>query len=372
MRGMRVQEGLLPTNTGTERDQPQDANTHTPNRNRETNNHPPNQHKKTTTTPKTTTHPQKKTFPWLQHIVALAADDVADSAARGEPVDVSDLGARVTSDVVGDLLFGSDLGGMRRRRRVTEARRRRQLQAAGAAAAEAGAAEEEVVVEEDEEDAEAESWLRRVRAYLGAVSWRSNDPFHRWRFGPTARRHRAALADWDDAVDRLARRVLSAAAAGNPPPEHSIAGRLLSSVADPATNKALTLSQLKQELSVLFIAGFETTAHAISWTLALLAAHPEKQEILAQELEAAGLAPSSSPSPSHGGADGDGGDGRGGERRAPPRAFEWGDLAAGRLPYLSAVLRESLRLYQPVREGRRQRERGTWREGERGRVGGEG
>lgn len=72
--------------------------------------------------------------------------------------------------------------------------------------------------------------------------------------------------------------------------------------------------------------GFETTSHAISWTLALLAAYPQCQEKLAKELVEAGLAPSAA---------------------APgtPRDFEWSDMS--RLPYLSAVIKESLRLFSP-------------------------
>ena len=104
--------------------------------------------------------------------------------------------------------------------------------------------------------------------------------------------------------------------------------------------------------------GFETTSHAIAWTLGLLAAHPEKQALLAAELAAAGLAPAP------------GGDGGGGGDE-PPRAFAWGDLAAGRLPYLAAVVRESLRLFPPVRVlfklAHRERE-GGWRGGGAGEI----
>ena len=137
---------------------------------------------------------------------------------------------------------------------------------------------------------------------------------------------------------------------------------------DPGTGKPLTDAQYKAELAILFPAvrphdnrlagsggqglhatphrgastvsrcrlplpgrppppqGFETTSHAITWTLAALAAHPRIQARLAAELAAAGLAPTAG---------------------APvPREFEWGDL--NRLPYLGAVIKESLRLYSPA------------------------
>jgi cytochrome P450 len=72
--------------------------------------------------------------------------------------------------------------------------------------------------------------------------------------------------------------------------------------------------------------GFETTSHAISWTLGLLAAHPEAQGALAAELAALGLAPR--------------------DDAPEPRRFEWGDLS--RLPLLNATLKESLRLFPPA------------------------
>lgn len=53
----------------------------------------------------------KRTFPWLQRQCRLAADEVASAPG---PVDVSDLAARLTADVIGDLLLSQDLGGMDR------------------------------------------------------------------------------------------------------------------------------------------------------------------------------------------------------------------------------------------------------------------
>jgi hypothetical protein len=99
-----------------------------------------------------------------------------------------------------------------------------------------------------------------------------------------------------------------APAARHPPPKLSLPPAI------PPTNPA----SLRQ--------GFETTSHAITWSLGLLAAHPRAQAALAAELAAAGLAPT--------------------EASPQPRGFEWGDL--GRLPYLLAVIKESLRLFQPV------------------------
>jgi cytochrome P450 len=83
-------------------------------------------------------------------------------------------------------------------------------------------------------------------------------------------------------------------------------------------------------LHLIIPTGFETTSHALSWTMAALAAHPEVQQTLAAELAAAGLTPSKQ------------------QQQQQQRGLEWGDLA---LPYLNAVIKESLRLFSPAALG---------------------
>jgi cytochrome P450 len=106
-----------------------------------------------------------------------------------------------------------------------------------------------------------------------------------------------------------------------------LTGHLLK-VKDPTTGNPLTPAQLKANLGIILAAGFETTSHAIAWTMGALATHPAVQSKLVSELSAAGLV---GPGARH---------------------FEWGDVS--RLPYLNAVIKESLRLFAPVPLG-------TWR-----------
>jgi len=80
----------------------------------------------------------------------------------------------------------------------------------------------------------------------------------------------------------------------------------------------LTDTELRDEAMTLFLAGHETTALAFTYTFRLLAAHPEIDAKVLDELDAV----------------------LGG--RAPTQA----DVE--RLPYTSAMVRESLRLYPPV------------------------
>jgi cytochrome P450 len=59
------------------------------------------------------------------------------------------------------------------------------------------------------------------------------------------------------------------------------AGQLLQ-VIDPTTGAPLTLDQLKAELVIAALAGFETTSMALSWTLGALACHPDVMHKLHQ------------------------------------------------------------------------------------------
>ena len=76
--------------------------------------------------------------------------------------------------------------------------------------------------------------------------------------------------------------------------------------------------QLRDEVMTLFLAGHETTANTLSWTLYLLAQHPDVEARLLRELTNVI-----------------------GERL--PTAADY-----GRLPYMQQVLKESIRLYPPV------------------------
>ncbi len=69
-----------------------------------------------------------------------------------------------------------------------------------------------------------------------------------------------------------------------PPQNQDILDMLLSSK-DAETGEVLSREQLKDELLVLFLAGHETSANALTWTLMLLDQHPEVQERMRQEVD---------------------------------------------------------------------------------------
>lgn len=96
-----------------------------------------------------------------------------------------------------------------------------------------------------------------------------------------------------------------------------ILGRLLAA-RDEETGEGIDDRQIRDEVVTLLLAGHDTSAHSLSWTLHLLATHPEVESRLAGHL-AAQL------------------------NGAPATAA---DLP--RLPYLKQVVQESMRLYPPV------------------------
>jgi len=91
----------------------------------------------------------------------------------------------------------------------------------------------------------------------------------------------------------------------------------------------MSRQQLRDEALTLFFAGHETTSHALSWTLSLLAQNPEARAKLAREVE----------------------------RVLAGRSATFADLAA--LEYTAAVLSEGMRLYPPAHTVAREAVRDT-------------
>jgi len=58
---------------------------------------------------------------------------------------------------------------------------------------------------------------------------------------------------------------------------------MLMSVTDEANGEGMTPRQLRDEVMTLVLAGFETTANALAWSLYLLAKHPEEAQKLEEE-----------------------------------------------------------------------------------------
>lgn len=132
---------------------------------------------------------------------------------------------------------------------------------------------------------------------------------------PRNRRIRRAVG----ALDRMVYGIIAerrARPAGDDGPDDILA--MLLAARDEDDGRVMTDQQVRDEVMTLFVAGHETTANALSWSLLLLAQHPEIAERLAAESRAVL-------------------DGR------PPTPA---DLP--RLPLAEQVFKEAMRLYPPA------------------------
>jgi len=144
--------------------------------------------------------------------------------------------------------------------------------------------------------------ILNLRAFIPGPRWMPR--FFSRRTKRTARTIRALIAG-------LTRARAEAIAAGTAPDD--LATKIMTTP-DPLTGETFVWEEMVDQVAIFFLAGHETSASALSWTLMLLALNPAWQERAAAE--AASLTP---------------------------------DFAAvGRLRLCRDVFREALRLYPPV------------------------
>lgn len=120
-------------------------------------------------------------------------------------------------------------------------------------------------------------------------------------------------------------------ARGVPPEDETVLWACLARLKDPATGQPLTKQQLLPEIGAFILAGFDTSSHTIAWCLFNIAAHPEVQRRIKSELSASGLL--------HAGQG----------NCVTPRQLSYEDLP--RLPYLNAVIDETMRMYPVAATG---------------------
>jgi cytochrome P450 len=129
--------------------------------------------------------------------------------------------------------------------------------------------------------------------------------------------HRPATRRAADSIRRLIADLVAARAlqieAGNAPDD--LATKIMTT-ADPQTGDTFTPAEMVDQVAIFFLAGHETSASALGWSLYLLATHAEAQERVAAE--ALGL----------------------------PENPSFADLS--KLKFTRDVFRETLRLYPPV------------------------
>ncbi len=143
------------------------------------------------------------------------------------------------------------------------------------------------------------------------------------RWGPRSTRAVRAVArrlgGTPDGVQGPAHRIIAerrAAGTGTASPHHDLLEVLLGR--HGGDRAALTDPEIADEVATFLLAGHETSANALAWSLALLAAYPAARERLEDELDAVL-----------------------GDRDPDPQD-------AGNLPWTRAVICEALRLYPPA------------------------
>lgn len=119
-----------------------------------------------------------------------------------------------------------------------------------------------------------------------------------------------------ETLDRVVLDMIAARREGGGPTNDLLA--MLMEARDPETGEGMSDGQLRDEVMTIFLAGHETTANALAWTVMLLGKSPQVEQRLVRELREVlgGRVPVMNDVP--------------------------------KLPYTAMVLKESMRLYPPV------------------------
>ena len=102
------------------------------------------------------------------------------------------------------------------------------------------------------------------------------------RFLPRGHRRRtkATARSIRDLITRLTEARMAEIAAGTAPDD--LATKIMTTP-DPATGETFTTAEMVDQVAIFFLAGHETSASALAWTLYLVATHPDWQARLAEE-----------------------------------------------------------------------------------------
>ena len=96
------------------------------------------------------------------------------------------------------------------------------------------------------------------------------------------RKTKAAAASIRTLISQLTQARMVEIEAGTAPDD--LATKIMTN-ADPVTGEKFTTDEMVDQVAIFFLAGHETSASALAWTLYLMAIYPEWQERLAQEAQ---------------------------------------------------------------------------------------
>ena len=138
----------------------------------------------------------------------------------------------------------------------------------------------------------------------------------RWMPSPQRRRTERGLASIDAIIARMVRRRREGGGTPNARPD--LLQMLVTAVDEEGDGGTLSEREVRDQLVTLFLAGHETTSHALTWSLYLLSQHPASAAKVRAELDDV----------------------------LSGRAATYEDLP--RLQYTERVLEEAMRLYPPA------------------------
>lgn len=168
---------------------------------------------------------------------------------------------------------------------------------------------------------ESEAIGRALAIALDEVNRRSISLLNPPMFLPTKRNraYRASVSEMDriayNIIENREMKQAQQASAGTESSPEDLLGMFLAA-RDAESGEAMSRKQIRDELITMIMAGHETTANALCWTIYLLMKHPEIDSRLRAEIQTIGSDVSLE------------------------------DLA--RVPYLQMVIEESMRLFPPV------------------------
>ena len=188
----------------------------------------------------------KDIFPamWAAGEAAVARLDAQVAAAEGAPQEVEEVTSHAAADVIFRTLFSIPI-------------------------------EHEVAAEV----------FSRFRAYQRAqpiLNLAAFVPLPSWvpRFYPRGTRANARIIR--DLIRRLTAERMAAIRAGTAPDD--LATKIMTTT-DPVTGQGFETEEMVDQVAIFFLAGHETSASALAWTLYLMALYPEWQEQLAEEAQ---------------------------------------------------------------------------------------
>ncbi|KAL3155121.1 hypothetical protein ABBQ38_011179 [Trebouxia sp. C0009 RCD-2024] len=237
----------------------------------------------------------RKAYPKIYGAVLRGSHALKQLCKQG-PVDVSDLALRLTADVIGSFGFEHDFGALR-----LETGSDGNLQLA------------------------PQPFLQDVKTWLEYIVLVFSSPWYKllhaalpWR--AEAKRVRNGLLGVRQSEDELANLFRSR---GVQPTSNSSLWACLGRLVNYKDGTPVNHDALAINTRIFLVAGYETTAHLITWALLELASDRALQDQVRKELRTAGLVPTA--------------------QQPQPRDLEWADLT--KLPVLESVIKETLRLH---------------------------